>query len=61
VWPQWRFFASARTDEVASVGSVEVSSPAQIHKRCTDEILGLTTRRPAVVGFYPRGPQIHRS
>jgi hypothetical protein len=26
-WPKWHLFASARTDEVASVGSVEVSTP----------------------------------
>jgi hypothetical protein len=58
-WPQWRFFAFARPDEVASVDSVEVSSPTQIHKRCADEILGPTTRQLAVVGFYPRSPQIH--
>jgi hypothetical protein len=35
------------------------SSPAQIHKRSTGEILGSTTHRRAVVGFYPRSPQIH--
>jgi hypothetical protein len=32
------------------------SSPAQIHKRCAGEILGPTTRRRAMVGFYPRSP-----
>jgi hypothetical protein len=32
-WPQRRFYAFARLDEVASVGSVEVSSQMQIHKR----------------------------
>jgi hypothetical protein len=58
-WPQRRFFAFARPDEVASVGSVEVSSPTQIHKRYVGEILGTTTHRLAVVRFYPRSPQIH--
>jgi hypothetical protein len=29
-WPQWRFFAFARPDGVASVGSIEISSPMQI-------------------------------
>jgi hypothetical protein len=33
--------------------------PAQIHKGSAGEILGPTTRRRAVVGFYPRSPQIH--
>jgi hypothetical protein len=55
-WPQRRFFAFTRPDDVASFGSVEVSSPTQIHKRCADEILGPTTHRLAVVGFYLRSP-----
>jgi hypothetical protein len=29
-WPQQRFFTFARPDEVASVGSIEISSPMQI-------------------------------
>jgi hypothetical protein len=58
-WPQRRFFAFARPDEAASIGSVEISSPMQIQKRCASEILGPTTRRLAVVGFYPHSPQIH--
>jgi hypothetical protein len=55
-WPQRRFFAFARPDEAASIGFVEISSPTQIQKRCADEILDPTTRRLAVVGFYPRSP-----
>jgi hypothetical protein len=43
-WPQRRFFAFARPDEVVSVGSIEISSPTQIQKRCIGEILGPTTR-----------------
>jgi hypothetical protein len=39
--------------------SDQISSPTQIQRRCADEILGLTTRRRAVVGFYPRILQIH--
>jgi hypothetical protein len=35
------------------------SSPTQIHKRSAGEILGPTTCRQAVVGFYSRSPQIH--
>jgi hypothetical protein len=58
-WPQWHFFTFARPDEAASNGSVKISSPTQIQERCTDEILGPTTRRRAVVVFYPRSPQIH--
>jgi hypothetical protein len=58
-WPQQRFFAFARPDEVASVGSIEISSPTQIQKRCAGGILVPTTRRLVVVGFYPRSPQIH--
>jgi hypothetical protein len=58
-WPQRHFFAFARPDEVVSVGSVEVSSPTQIHKRCAGEILGPTTHRLAVVGFYPRSLHVH--
>jgi hypothetical protein len=58
-WPQRRFFVFARPDEVTSVGSIEISSPTQIQKRCTGEILGPTTRQLAVVGFYPHSPQIH--
>jgi hypothetical protein len=37
-WPQRRSFAFARPDEAASNGSIEVSSPTQIHKRSADEI-----------------------
>jgi hypothetical protein len=37
-WPQRRFFAFARPNEVVSVGSVEVSSPTQIHKRSAGKI-----------------------
>jgi hypothetical protein len=29
-WPQWRLFTSACTDEVASVGSVKVSTPCAL-------------------------------
>jgi hypothetical protein len=58
-WPQRRFFAFAHPDEVASVGSIEISSLTQIQKRCAGEILGPTTRRLVVVGFYTRSPQIH--
>jgi hypothetical protein len=58
-WPQRRFFTFARPDEAASIGSVEISSPTQIQKRCGGEILGPATRRLAVVGFYPQSPQIH--
>jgi hypothetical protein len=58
-WPQRHFFAFARPDEAASIGFIEISSPTQIQKRCAGEILGPTTRRLAVVGFYPRSPQIH--
>jgi hypothetical protein len=36
-WPQRRFYAFARL-EVASVGSVEVSSLMQIHKRSAGKI-----------------------
>jgi hypothetical protein len=50
-WPQRRFFAFARPDETASNGSVKISSSTQIQNP--------TTRRRAVVGFYPRSPQIH--
>jgi hypothetical protein len=36
-WPQWRLFAFARTDEVASVGSVKVSTlcahPQEVRQR----------------------------
>jgi hypothetical protein len=35
------------------------SSPAQIHRGSAGEILGPTTHRRAVVGFYSRSPQIH--
>jgi hypothetical protein len=58
-WPQRRFFAFARPYEAASNDSIKISSSTQIQKRCAGEILGLTTRRRAVVGFYPRSPQIH--
>jgi hypothetical protein len=58
-WPQRHFFAFARPDEAASNGSVKILSPTQIQERCIGEILDLTTRRRAVVGFYPRSPQIH--
>jgi hypothetical protein len=55
-WPQRRFFPFARPDEAASNGSVKISSPTQIQERCAGEILGLTTRRRAVVEFYLRSP-----
>jgi hypothetical protein len=55
-WPQRRFFAFTRPDEAASNGSVKISSPTQIQKRYADEILGPTTRRQAVVGFYLCSP-----
>jgi hypothetical protein len=58
-WPQRHFFTFARPDEAARNGSIKISSPTQIQERCTGEILGPTTRRRAVVGFYPRSPQIH--
>jgi hypothetical protein len=58
-WPQRHFFAFARPDEAASNGSVKISSPTQIQERCIGEILGPITRRRAMVGFYPRIPQIH--
>jgi hypothetical protein len=58
-WPQQRFFVFARPDEAASNGSVKISSPTQIQERCAGEILGPTTRRLVVVGFYPHSPQIH--
>jgi hypothetical protein len=58
-WPQQRFFVFARPDEAASNGSIKISSLTQIQKMCAGEILGPTTRRRAVVGFYPRSPQIH--
>jgi hypothetical protein len=36
-WPQWRLFTSTRTDEVASIGSVEVSTscahPQEVRQR----------------------------
>jgi hypothetical protein len=60
-WPQRRFFAFARPDEAASNGFVKISSPTQILERCVSEILGPTTRRWAVVGFYLRSPQIHEA
>jgi hypothetical protein len=37
-WPQRRFYAFARPNEVASVGSIKVSSPTQIHKRSARKI-----------------------
>jgi hypothetical protein len=37
-WPQRRFYAFACPDEVASVSSVEISSPTQIHKRSAGKI-----------------------
>jgi hypothetical protein len=52
-WPQRRFFAFARPDEAASNGSVKTLSLTQIQERCAGEILGPTTRRRAVVEFYP--------
>jgi hypothetical protein len=58
-WPQWHFFTFARPDEVASIGSIKISSPTHIQKRCAGEILGPTTHRLAVVGFYLHSPQIH--
>jgi hypothetical protein len=58
-WPQRRFFTFARPDEAASNGSVKISSPTQIQERCAGEISDPTTRRRAMVGFYPRSPQIH--
>jgi hypothetical protein len=37
-WPLRRFYVFAHPDEVAGVGSVEISSPTQIHKRSTGKI-----------------------
>jgi hypothetical protein len=37
-WPQRRFYAFARPDEVMSVGSIDVSSSMQIHKRSVSKI-----------------------
>jgi hypothetical protein len=59
-WPQRRFFAFARPDEAASIGSVEISSPTQIQKRCAGEILGpnhTPTRRGRVLPAQPVDPQ----
>jgi hypothetical protein len=40
-------------------GFIKTSSSTQIQERCAGEIFSPTTRRRAVVEFYPRGPQIH--
>jgi hypothetical protein len=48
-WPQWRLFAFARTDEVASVGSVEISTPCAHPQEVHQRDLGPSTRQLVVV------------